>query len=129
MTTSNWRGNGEPSTSILAPLGPNPEQRQGKGGEGDFPEGGLGGQIRSGDNAPGASGVASGIVNEWRNCFTMATGLLMDASKPNRAVTTPIPDASGGLMMNEIASSMQDSRKLNDNANLRSEERRGRNEM
>src|ERR1035438_205145 len=36
MTTSNWRGNGESSTSILAPLGPNPEQRR---GDDDLPEG------------------------------------------------------------------------------------------
>src|SRR5450631_3418554 len=39
MTTSNWRGNGESSTSILAPLGPNPEQRR---GDDDLPEGRFG---------------------------------------------------------------------------------------
>ena len=40
------------------------------------------------------------------------------ASKPKRSVETPIADTSGGPMMNEIASSMQDSRKLNDKASL-----------
>src|ERR1035441_9870868 len=39
MTTSNWRGNGESSTSILAPLGQTPEQRR---GDDDLPEGRLG---------------------------------------------------------------------------------------
>jgi hypothetical protein len=36
------------------------------------------------------------------------------ASKPKRAVKARISNASSGLMANEIASSMQDSRKLND---------------
>jgi hypothetical protein len=33
----------------------------------------------------------------------MASRRLTFASNPKRAVRTPIPDASGGLMMNEIA--------------------------
>jgi predicted lysophospholipase L1 biosynthesis ABC-type transport system permease subunit len=64
-----------------------------------------------------AAGMGS-RTNECRKCFTMASRRLTFASNPKWAVRTPIPDASGGLMMNEIASSMQDSRKLNDNANL-----------
>src|ERR1035441_8070769 len=45
MTTSNWRGNGESSTSILAPLGPNPEQRR---GDEDLPEWPFGGTLAAG---------------------------------------------------------------------------------
>ena len=47
--------------------------------------------------------AALGIASECWKCLTIASSRLTFASKPKRAVRTPIADASGGLMVKEIA--------------------------